>query len=148
MMRRILLPLLVVVAIVASYAVVTSAENIVEKKDEPELPRVLKTTVEEQGSIPLGEEERSVASLASRLKNLLRGRPTKAIDAQRNVDGANEAIGKVNSIIGRGKTSTELTPAKMKALETYARSNSDNWWAMAYFITNVLGIGLAVCYIT
>ncbi|KAL3666257.1 hypothetical protein V7S43_008508 [Phytophthora oleae] len=150
MMRRILFPLLVVVAVVASFAVVTSAEKAVEKKDDlsrPELPRVLKTTVDDQDSILPGEEERGVASLASRLKNLLRRSPTKVTDAQNNVKGANEAISKVNSIIGRGKTSTELTPAKMKALETYARGNSDNWWAMAYFITNVLGIGLAVWFV-
>ncbi|KAG3113464.1 hypothetical protein PI125_g7309 [Phytophthora idaei] len=50
----------------------------------------------------------------------------------------------MNSIIGRGKTSTELTPAKMKELETYARSNPDKWYAMAYYINCVFGIGLVV----
>ncbi|KAK1933980.1 hypothetical protein P3T76_011740 [Phytophthora citrophthora] len=146
MMRRVSLPLLVVVVVVvANYAVVTSAENAVEKKDNPESPRVLKT--DEKRSIPLGEEERGVANLASRLKNLLRRRPTKVTDAQNNIEGANDAIRNVNKIIGPGKASTELTPAKMKALEAYAKSNSDNWWAMAYFITNVLGIGLAVWFV-
>ncbi|KAG7383809.1 hypothetical protein PHYPSEUDO_003292 [Phytophthora pseudosyringae] len=144
--------LLLVVAVVfaASCVSFTNAEYAVQAQSHLNTDRLLKPTADKEGDlIPADKEERAagIAGIATRMKNLLRRNPSKMSEAKNNVKGANEAINKVNSVIGRGKTSTELTPAKMKTLETYARSNSENWWAMAYYITNVLGIGLSITFV-
>ncbi|KAG6953289.1 hypothetical protein JG688_00012898 [Phytophthora aleatoria] len=152
MMRRSSL-LLVVVAFVAGYVGSINAEKTIQTQVHPsalEVPqsRSLKSTTDKDENLISADEDRAgLASIVARMKALLVRSPTKRGEAKNNVKGANEAIKKVNSIIGPGKTTTELTPAKVKQLETYARSNSDKWWAMAYYITNVLGIGLVVFFV-
>ncbi|ETI54580.1 hypothetical protein F441_02600 [Phytophthora nicotianae CJ01A1] len=145
--------LLVVVAFVAGCVGFITAENSVRTRDHPSVVEVsqsrnLKSTSDgEEKSYPIGDEERGMTSVLTRIKSLLVRNPTKMSEAKNNVGGANDYYNKVNSIIGEGKTSTKLTPDKVKQLETLAHSSSDKWWAMAYFTTNVLGVGLMVWFV-
>ncbi|KAI9986002.1 hypothetical protein PInf_024798 [Phytophthora infestans] len=153
MMRRSSL-LLVAITLVAGCVGFITAENFVQTQGQPSAFEVsqgrnLKSTADtEERAIPVdGETRAGVAGIAARVKALLVRNPTKMSEAKNNVQGANEAIKKVNSIIGPGKTRTELTPTKVKQLETYAHSSSDKWWAMAYYTANILGIGLMVFFV-
>ncbi|KAG3197085.1 hypothetical protein PC128_g7118 [Phytophthora cactorum] len=137
----------VVVAFTAGFTV---SENTIQKQNQlretaPSVTSRLQQVKEMTRSPSTMKREREEWLLfPTKLKRSLPSNPNKLKPADVDTKGANEAISKVNSIIGRGKTSTELTPAKMKELETYARSNPDTWYAMAYYINYVFGIGLVV----
>lgn len=68
------------------------------------------------------------------LKNLMRRIP-------------NKALSKLKSLVSfTGKTPTKLTPAKLKTLETYARSNPEKWYALDYYLDTVLGLGFMIFF--
>jgi hypothetical protein len=152
-MRRNFFSLLFAVAFVAGGLTFVAAENAAIQHGTPKLlhgentARYLKYTekaAETEDAVTSESEERGMTQVLSRIKNLLRRAPKNKEAAKLNKEGAKDAVNKVNSIIGTGKKSTELTPQKLKALETYAHDNPDKWLAMSYYVSYVFGISLVV----
>ncbi|OWZ14767.1 RxLR effector protein [Phytophthora megakarya] len=145
-MRRSAILLFVVIIFVASSVDVTAGDNAIRTQSYLTDPQAFEgaNTARSLKSTADNDEARAgaIANAVTKLKSLLRITPKNMQAAKNNPKGANEAITHVNTIIGKGKTSTELTPQKVKALETYAKSNPDKWYAMAYYLNYVFGIGL------
>ncbi|EGZ29339.1 hypothetical protein PHYSODRAFT_284417 [Phytophthora sojae] len=115
-MRTRFLALVVAIAFVASFLEFAVAEKAVDVEDTTKLLRegVLKP-IEKERATPLSEEEER---------------------------GAKEAVTKVTSLLGLNKGPTRLTQDKLDKLQTYAHSNPSKWYAMVYYVSNVLGLAL------
>ncbi|KAE8878809.1 hypothetical protein PF010_g9923 [Phytophthora fragariae] len=115
-MRTSFLALVVALVFVASFLEMTVAEKAVDVADTTKLLRggILKPIARERAT-PLSEEEER---------------------------GAKQAVSKVSSLLGLNKGPTRLTQAKLDRLQTYAKSNPDKWYAMAYYLTYTVGVAL------
>ncbi|KAL4114435.1 hypothetical protein PRIC2_014373 [Phytophthora ramorum] len=105
---------LVIVVVVAFVASFVAAESAVQGPHVDSTGNLKGTQITVKKGVDLSEEEERGAAVAlARLRALFGKDPTKAV---------------------------RLTDTKVREIKTYARSNSDKWYAMTYYLNYAFGI--------